>query len=142
MELLTLLDEVLGEIKKDSLKIKETESDKRFMDVSIPNLCDFAKYRVIDRRKKQAPARIKKIREELKKYKKELKLDSARLKELEEKGADALSEYDKTISSSNAKEGLKLALQLVRNHVAYDNNKIQELQTMKLELELEKPKEK
>jgi len=48
-----LIDEICNEIKKDALQIKKKEPNKRFMDVSIPNLIDFARFRVEKRRKRK-----------------------------------------------------------------------------------------
>jgi len=43
----------------------------------------------------------------------------ARLEELDERGEDALSEYDKTISSSSPEEGLATAYLLIKSQISY-----------------------
>ncbi len=53
-------------------------------------------------------------------YKEELAKSQARMKELEEKGTDALSRYDIEIASmGNAEQALSTAKMLVSNHVKY-----------------------
>ncbi len=53
-------------------------------------------------------------------YKEELAKSEARMKELEEKGTQALSRYDIEIASGgNAEQALSTAKMLVSNHVKY-----------------------
>ncbi len=53
-------------------------------------------------------------------YKEELAKSEARMKELEEKGTDALSRHDIEIASSgNAEQALSTAKMLVSNHITY-----------------------
>ncbi len=53
-------------------------------------------------------------------YKEELAKSEARMKELEEKGTQALSRYDIEIASmGNAEQALRTAKMLVSNHINY-----------------------
>jgi hypothetical protein len=59
----------------------------------------------------------------------QLREDEARLKELEEKGIAALSRYDIEIAyMGDAEMALKSAKQFKRNHIAYDKDRIAELE--------------
>ena len=61
-------------------------------------------------------------------YRRELKLSRARLRELEERGVEALSGYDITIAhGGNAAEALRVATWLVGNHVVYFARRLEEL---------------
>jgi hypothetical protein len=71
-----------------------------------------------------------KLQELLKSEKESLAKDIAQYQELIEKGADALSEYDKTISSNSAEEVLQTAFALVHNHISSGKGKIKAIESM------------
>lgn len=50
---------------------------------------------------------------------KELELEEARLKEIEEKGAEALSDYDRNIASDSDEEAVSTAKRLIKAHISY-----------------------
>jgi hypothetical protein len=62
-------------------------------------------------------------------YKQELLRSEARLKELEEKGIQALSRYDIEIASGgDAEQALRTAKMLVGNHIRYFQEKVSNTQ--------------
>ena len=61
-------------------------------------------------------------------YEQSLHREEARLQELEVRGAEALSEYDiKIAAGGDAALALQTALQLVRNHIAYDKSHMEQV---------------
>ena len=61
-------------------------------------------------------------------WKRQLKTDEARLKELEEKGIGALSRYDIQFSYVGLEQMVEEAKQLKRNHIKYDKERIAEFE--------------
>jgi hypothetical protein len=66
-----------------------------------------------------------------------LEKDQARLKELEEKGLEAISTYDITIAyMGNAEMALEQAKQLKRNHITYDKDRLAEYEAIGIQEKL------
>ncbi|HVB24638.1 MAG TPA: DUF3560 domain-containing protein [Ktedonobacteraceae bacterium] len=61
-------------------------------------------------------------------YEQSLQREEARLQDLEERGAEALSEYDIKIAvGGDAELALRTALMLVHNHIAYDRSHMEQV---------------